>query len=434
MQNVFCNKNEIRKGETDKNLDSIGKKHYNKASSNLLEEKKYKEIKTMKIKKITTALLSGVLCTSLALTGCGNKTVDPDAVVATLNGKEIKLGLANFIAQYNAVTYDAYYSAYMGGPQMWTQDYSGEGKTMEDNVKEQVMDTIETNYLLEEHMADYNVEITEDELAAMREAAANFMESNDPAAIERMTATEDIVTEMLRLDTIQKKMYNAIIADVDTEVSDEEAAQRTFSYYNITLPENGTESADATEAVAEELSTEEQKAELEDYATQVAGAAKEDFDAVADTYALSESTYSYGSDEDSFAKEVIDEADKLKEGEVSDVIETENGQYYVIRLDSEFDETATENKKQEIVSERQADHYKEVCDGYKKDADWSIKKSVWKNVTFTGNQYTIKTNDTETEAVENTEVSVEPVENTESVLDTETATETVAPEDTELVQ
>ena len=145
---------------------------------------------------------------------------------------------------------------------MWSQDYSGDGKTMEDMVKDQVMESIETDYLLEDHMADYNVEITDEELNAMKDAAAQFMEANKQPAIERMTATEDIVTEMLRLNTIQQKMHEAIIAEVDTEVSDEEAAQRTFSYYKVTLPDESTESTeDAGTEAAVEPSSEEQAAE-----------------------------------------------------------------------------------------------------------------------------------------------------------------------------
>ena len=384
----------------------------------------------MKIKRLTTLLLSGALAASFALSGCGSREVDPEAVVATLNGKEIKLGLANFMAQYQAVTYDAYYSSYMGAD-MWSQDYSGDGKTMEDMVKDQVMDSIETGYLLEDHMADYNVEITDDELNAMKDAAAQFMEDNKQPAIERMTATEDIVTEMLRLNTIQQKMHAAIIAEVDTEVSDEEAAQRTFSYYKVTLPTDGTdntESVDATEQAATEEavseSSEEQAAELKTYAGQVAAAAETDFDGAAAAFGLTASTYSYGKDEDSFDKNVIAEADALSEGQVSGAVEGTDGQYYVIRLDKEFDEDATANKKQEIVSQRQSDHYTEVCDGYKKDAEWKVDDKVWKNVTFIGNQYTIATEqaDTETEAVTDTENSVTP-DNAESV--TETATESV---------
>lgn len=345
----------------------------------------------MKIKRLTALLLTGVLAGSFTLGGCGSKEVDPETVVATLNGKEIKLGLANFMAQYQAVTYDAYYSSYMGA-NMWSQDYSGDGKTMEDMVKDQVMESIETDYLLEDHMADYNVEITDEELSAMKDAAAQFMEANKQPAIERMTATEDIVTEMLRLNTIQQKMHEAIIAEVDTEVSDEEAAQRTFSYYKVTLPDESAESTeDAGTEAAVEPSSEEQAAELKTYAGQVAEAAAADFDNAGVSFGLTASTYSYGTDEDSFDKNVIAEADALSEGQVSGAIEGEDGQYYVIRLDKEFDEDATANKKQEIVSKRQSDHYTEVCDGYKKDAEWKVKDKVWKNVTFIGNQYTIAT-------------------------------------------
>lgn len=362
----------------------------------------------MKIKRITVMMLSGVLAASIALTGCGKKEVDPEAVVAILNGKEIKCGLANFMAQYNAVTYDAYYSSFLGAD-MWSQDMMGNGTTLEDSVKEQVMDTLETNYLLEEHMADYNVEITDEELQAMQEAAASFMENNNQAAIRRMTATEEIVTEMLRLDTIQKKMYDAIIAEADTEVSDEEAAQRTFSYYNITLPEetDSTETVETagTEAVEEIPSTEEQEAELKAYAGLVAEAAEEDFEAVADTYGLTMSQYSYGSDEEDFAEEVIAKADEMTEGEISALIETADGSYYVIRLDSEFDEEATENKKQEIISTRQSEHYTEVCEAYKAEAEWTINEDVWAAVTFSGNTYTIAVSETETET--ETEAGIE---------------------------
>ena len=121
---------------------------------------------------------------------------------------------------------------------------------------------------------------------------------------------------------------------------------------------------------------------------------------------------------------MIAEADALSEGQVSGAVEGTDGQYYVIRLDKEFDEDATANKKQEIVSQRQSDHYTEVCDGYKKDAEWKVDDKVWKNVTFIGNQYTIATEqaDTETEAVTDTENSVTP-DNAEPV--TETATESV---------
>ena len=71
----------------------------------------------------------------------------------------------------------------------------------------------------------------------------------------------------------------------------------------------------------------------------------------------------------------------MQVGDISDVLEDDNN-YYIIRMDSTFDEQATANKKTEIVKQRKTDHYKEVCDGYKKDAKYEVNKSEWKKVKF----------------------------------------------------
>ncbi len=55
----------------------------------------------MKIQKLTALVLAGCLSASVLFTGCG-KGIDQDAVAAKLGDQEISLGLANFMAQYQA--------------------------------------------------------------------------------------------------------------------------------------------------------------------------------------------------------------------------------------------------------------------------------------------------------------------------------------------
>ena len=50
----------------------------------------------MKVKRFTTLLVSGVLAASM-LVGCGG--INKNETVATLDGQEIKLGVANFAAR-----------------------------------------------------------------------------------------------------------------------------------------------------------------------------------------------------------------------------------------------------------------------------------------------------------------------------------------------
>ena len=368
----------------------------------------------MKIKKLVSLSLAVVTAASVALTGCGSR-IDADKIVATLDDKEISLGLANFMAQYKAITYDSFYLSY-AGEDMWSQDLSGSGSTMQDNVKDSVLEEIETDYLLDAHMADYGVEITQDEIDKMEAAAEEFLADNTDEAIKVMGATKEYVTEMLRLNLVQSKMHDAIIADVDTEESDEEAAQRTFSYIQISTAGHTDDSGNYV------AYTEDEVAALADTAEQVASAAKTDFDAAATDNGYTVSTYSYGADEigedgtatGSMDASVITAADALSEGEVSSLITVDGTGYYVLRLDSEFDEEATETKKSDIVSGRQSDKYTSVCDAYKEAAEWTVNDKVWAAVNF-DKLYSIKEEATETEGTgETTETEREAV-NTEAL-------------------
>lgn len=326
----------------------------------------------MKAKRLLSLLLAAAMGASV-LTGCNE--IKADAVGATLNGEEISLGFMNFMAKFQQAVYDGYLGSMYGTSDYWSQDMNGNGSDMETTVKAQVAENIELLYLLEDHMSDYGVEITDDEMSAIDEAADKFMSDNSKVAIEQIGATKEYVKEMLRLDTIQTKMNNAIGAEVDTEVSDEEAAQKTFSYVKISK----TSTTDADGKTVEY--TDEQKKELENTVNEYAKKAQADFDGAAQEAGYTVSTYSYGSDESNFAKDVIAAADSMQVGDISDVLEDDNN-YYIIRMDSTFDEQATANKKTEIVKQRKTDHYKEVCDGYKKDAKYEVNKSEWKKVKF----------------------------------------------------
>ncbi len=364
----------------------------------------------MKAKRLLALLLAATLGVS-ALTGCGSG-IDENKVGATLDQQEISLGFMNFMARYQQAIYDGQFGAMFGdNSDIWSQDLFGEGTDTETSVKKNVAESIEEFYLLEKHMADYKVEVTEDELAAMDEAAEKFMKDNSKKAISQMGATKEYVKEMLRLNTIQSKMRAAIIADVDTKVSDEEAAQKTISYVSVNSKSTTDEEGETKEYTEEEKKN--IKKEVEDFRK----SAKEDFEGAAETAGYSVSNYSYGeNDEDTTLDEaVIKAANKLKDGEVSKVISTDDS-FYVVHMDSTFDKTATETKKQSIVQERQNDRYTEVCDEYKKDVKYELNEEEWAKVKF-DELFTIKQQQT-TENTEGEETSGEE-ESSENAEDTE---------------
>lgn len=328
----------------------------------------------MRSKRLVTLMLAGTISISAMFGGCSGSSIDADAKGAVFNEEEISLGYLNFMAKYQQAVYDGYYVS-MFGTDMWTQDLYGNGSTFQESVKEEIITELENILVLEANMADYDVEITEDEKKAMNEAAKQFMEDNSNKAIKQLGATEEYVERLLTLQTIKKKMYDKIVAEVDQEVSDEEAAQRTFSYVAINKNTTTDEEGNSVEY------TDEQKEELETDVKDFVKELKKDFEGAAESGGYTVSVQSYGKDDESFDADVLAEADKLKEGEISGLISTDEN-YYIIRLDKEFDEEATATKKESILSQRESDHYTEVLDKYKEDATFELDEKQWAKITF----------------------------------------------------
>ena len=333
-------------------------------------------------KRMLLCLLAAAIFLMTALTGCGSK-IDADAVGATLDGEEISMGFMNFMARYQQMQYDSYFVSYYG-TEYWSQTVSEEetdedgnvtpAKTLEDSVKESVAENVELLYLLEDHMADYNVEITDEEMSSIEETAKQFMEDNSKEAISQLGATEEYVKEMLRLTTIQKKMEDAVYAASTATVTDEEAAQRTYSYIQVSTTTTTDSDGNSVDLTDDEKTALE--ADMQTYVT----AAKADFDGVAAEKGYTVSTQSYGSD-NTLDEELVAAADALKEGEVSDLITTDS-YYYVIRLDKEYDEEATAEKKESLLESKKQEEYEALCDSYKEAATFELNEEQWAKVTF----------------------------------------------------
>lgn len=75
------------------------------------------------------------------------------------------------------------------------------------------------------------------------DTAAAFMADNSALTIKQMTASEDVVKELLELATIRTRVYNAVIAEADTNVSDEEAAQKKAELLSLPVADTPTMTA-----------------------------------------------------------------------------------------------------------------------------------------------------------------------------------------------
>ena len=319
----------------------------------------------MKAKKLAALVLTGALCMS-AFTGCG---IDANETVATLGDQEIKAGIANFMSKYQKSMYDDMYVSYYG-EDVWSMDFSGDGTTLGDNLKDSIMSTLHDLYTLQNHMSDYGVSLTEEEKTAISEATAAFMKDNSEEAIKEMGATQEIIEEMLTLYTIQTKMYDASVVDVDTEVSDEEGNMRGISMITIDLSGYYDDSYNLVEYTDEEID-----AMLADATAMETALETKTLEEVAEEYEYSVKTDAYVKNDEGFDEAVLTAMDALAEGEVSDMIQTDDAIYFV-RIDTDLDEEATAENIESIISERESALYDEVMTGWQEDDGWTVNEKV----------------------------------------------------------
>lgn len=325
----------------------------------------------MRIKKFAALLMSGIMAASV-LAGCGG--IDKNAVVATFDGEDVSLGLAYFAARLQQASYDDFYVAYFG-EEVWTSDMYGNGTTMESNMKDGVMESLEAMYVLQKHMGEYDVEITDDDLLAISNAATEFMAANSQEALEALGATQEIVEQYLTLMTAQSKMREAIIADADTNVTDEEANTSAYSYVTVSKTNYTDAEGNSVEYTEDEL------AGLADTVDTFAAEAKEGtLEDAAEAHEYTVSSGTFTAEDTSLDEAVLSALQGLDEGEVSSVIDTDSS-YYVVRLDAKTDADATEQTRQSIISQRQSDLYDEVLTGFEEGHEWAIDADVWAKVT-----------------------------------------------------
>ena len=132
------------------------------------------------LKKKVVVFATAASLAVVSMTGCAS--FENADTVATVGGDKIPAGVANFYARYQQGMIETNLGS-MLGDNMWTQEVS-EGKTYEDNVKDSVMDALQQMYILEDHMAEYEVVLTDEEKSAIQEAAKKFDEGNELEAKE----------------------------------------------------------------------------------------------------------------------------------------------------------------------------------------------------------------------------------------------------------
>ena len=340
-------------------------------------------------KKIAALVMTVLMAVSLA--GCSKTEVlDGTLVAATLDGTtEVPLGEISLMLRYDQAEMQSTYGSLFGYDNMYGEDMYGDGTLYGEYAKESLIEEFELLYVLEAEASDYGVEITDEEAEEIAEAAALFIEENSEEAVLALGVDEEMAGHVLTLYTIQDKMYDALTADADIEVTDEEAAQKTVSYVYVST--SGTETDDdgnTIDLTDEELEELMDRMELvleyaEEYGDLDEAAAQVNIDLALDESDEELAAYdvTYGADDSPFAyDEIYEAAEALDDGE-SVLVELDD-YIYVLFMVTTFDEEATEEEKVTLLEEKIDDYYDEACDALIEEHEFVTDDDVLALLTF----------------------------------------------------
>ena len=273
---------------------------------------------------------------------------------------------------YLTNTQDQYESVY--GAEIWKTNLNG--VTLEESIKETVLAQlaqIKTMNLLAQQQG---VSLDEAELEKAGEAAGAYFSSLNEAEQEAMQVTEETIRQLYSELALANKVYEYIIKDINPEISDDEARSITIQDILIkTYSQDGT----GKRIEYEESAREDAYRRAREILLQ-AQEEGNDFESLVVQYSEGEkSTYSFGKGEMEEAFE--NAAFNLETGEISGIVETEDG-FHIIKCISTFNREETDANKIKIVEKRREEVFGQEYNAFVDSLTRTLNEELWNSVAF----------------------------------------------------
>ena len=245
-------------------------------------------MKSIMRKAAAYGLVLAMGCTSLAGCGKNGAKIDGSKTLMTVNGEDLRMGVASFYTRFQQAQMYQFYSMYFGsGAAIFdTVEDEATGKTYGDDIKEEVLSELEKLVIINQHADEFGVSLTDEQKANITAAAEAYIASNDQAVLDKVGAAKEDVEKLLTLQTVQSLMMDPIVKDVDREVPDEDAQQTTLTYVAVNVAEDETSETSEAEAQSEAATSEAAASETSTSEAATSEATTESEAAVSETAAV----------------------------------------------------------------------------------------------------------------------------------------------------
>lgn len=310
------------------------------------------------MKKIGYRLAAAAVAAMLAIGSSGCRVGDEEVTISRgmadnevflIDGKVCTLPVMKLVLMNNMNLHGESY----GIDLLQNEDLKVQ-KKFEQYVKKTSMDEITRVYSMVALANAQGVTLTDEQKELAQWAGEDCFKSLTDEEVSYLAITQEQVQDIYEKYALADKLYRVLVQDVNEEVSDDEARIMEVRQIYTTNEEQ------ARKAVAD------LKAETE-------------FSTVAANYNEADEimlTLQRGM----LPEEAEEIAFSMENGEISDLIETDQG-YYIFYCDNKFDEEQTQIHKKDIIEQRKQEAFHSVYDPFLETINSKLNESVWTNIS-----------------------------------------------------
>lgn len=294
-------------------------------------------------------IVSTILIASLLMTGCKSYGVRlttglKDTELFKLNGKVFSVSEAKV---YFSTEMNLYEDTF--GEDIW-ENQIGE-HSFESYLKQDVKDKCGKILALNIYADKNDIRLSQEEREKAKRAAAAYYQALDEDDKKYLELTEEDICIIYEKYLLSNKVYSAIVDNVDVEISDAEAKViKVESIYKKDLSQIQT--------LMEQIN------------------AGGDFKTIAaENTEANQVEYQFGRGD--MVAEFEDAAFALSNGQVSGIVQTEEG-YYIIKCVNDYMESETQVNKQKILKEYQMKVFNETYQPFVEKMSLEFNDNVWK--------------------------------------------------------
>ena len=307
------------------------------------------------MKKIQKSMFLAAVI-SLMLSGCSivEKQIVFDVnaakghTVFSINDTKCNIKEANiYLCNYRNLYGEEY------GVDLW--ECSQQQSDLESYIKDVTIDELVRVYCMDIIAENKKIALSEDEKSKVDSAADEYYKSLTEDEIDYMGVGKADIKNAYKNYAVAQKLYTSLTQGVNTEVSDDDARVVHLEQIYVT-------NSDTAAAVAQKLG------------------ANENFGTLANSYNEAASIDVYAA-RGQLPEEVEDVAFNMNDNEISQMITTDNG-YYFIKCVSKLDQKKTDENKTDILVQREQQQFNSDYDEFMESARFDLNKNLWDDVSI----------------------------------------------------